>query len=123
MRSIRKQIFGIPYSQWKVCGSKTGPDEWSKAVENQTTDLPEVKTPCLLRITFLLPPDKFPSDHPYGCDLDNLLKRFFDALNKTIFRNAPGKDGCIMSLEVTKTRVDSQDEAGAILEVVTWPLQ
>lgn len=68
-----------------------------------------------------MPPDKFPSDHPYGSDLDNLLKRFFDALNETIFSDVPGKDGCVVSLEVTKTKVAGYAEAGADLEVILLP--
>lgn len=75
-----------------------------------------------MRVTFLLPPDKFPSDHPYGSDLDNLMKRFCDALIPTVFREAQGGDGCIFSMEVTKTRVESPEAAGAVLEIVTWPL-
>jgi Holliday junction resolvase RusA-like endonuclease len=120
--SLRKHIIGVPYSQSKPRGDRQAPDAWSQAVIEQTKDLPLVKGPCLLRVTFLLPPDKFPSDHPYGSDLDNLLKRFCDALVQTIFREAPGGDGCILSMEVTKTKVDSREAAGAVLEIVTWPV-
>jgi Holliday junction resolvase RusA-like endonuclease len=76
-----------------------------------------------MRVTFLLPPSKFPSDHPYWNDLDNLLKRFCDALVMTVFRNAPGRDGVVLSLEATKTRVETDVEAGAELEIITWPLR
>ena len=71
-----------------------------------------------MKVTFLLPPDKFPTDFPYGSDLDNLLKRFLDALNETIFSESKGKDSCIVSMHVTKTRVNSNDEAGALLEIL-----
>ncbi len=55
---------------------------------------------------------------PYGPDLDNYLKRFQDALHKTIFADVPGGDSCIVSLEVSKIRIESQDLAGAQLEVI-----
>jgi Holliday junction resolvase RusA-like endonuclease len=50
-------------------------------------------------------------------DLDNLLKRFFDALQKTVFKNVAGGDGCVIELEARKIRVDSDEEAGADLEI------
>jgi len=45
----------------------------------------------LANVTFLLPANKYPTDFPYGNDLDNLCKRLFDALSKTIFSDARGK--------------------------------
>jgi len=120
LRSVRCTIQGVPYAHQKPRGDTAAPERWSDAVVERTKDLPKINGPCLLRVTFLLPPDKFPSDHPYGSDLDNLLKRFCDALNKTVLSDVPGKDGCIVALEVTKTRVESNDEAGAELELVSW---
>ena len=63
-------------------------------------------------------PEKFPKDHPYGSDLDNLLKRFFDALIETVFLDAPGKDGIVVSIEATKVRVGHSGEAGADFEII-----
>ena len=80
--------------------------------------MPKIVHPCLVRVTFRLPPDKFPKDHPYGSDLDNLLKRFFDALIETVFSDAPGKDGIIMSIEATKAKVIDLSQAGADLEII-----
>ena len=94
---------------------------WTKAVIKQTADLPLIIRPCLMRVTFLLPPSKFATGRPFGNDLDNLLKRFCDALVKTVFRNAKAQDGLVMSLEATKTRVESDAEAGAELELICWP--
>lgn len=76
----------------------------------------------MLKVTFLLPPDKYPADLPYGSDLDNLLKRFLDALNQTIFSMTIGKDSSVVSLTATKVKVPSSKEAGAYLEVlpVKW---
>ncbi len=70
-----------------------------------------------MKVAFPLPPDKFPSDDPYGPDLDILVKRFMDALNETVFCEAKGKDSCIVSLNVSKSRVASRDTSGAHLEV------
>ena len=72
----------------------------------------------MLHVTFLLPPNKFPLDFPYGPDLDNLLKRLWDALGKTIFSEAQGRDSCVISVNAMKTRVRSEEEAGAIIEVL-----
>ncbi len=111
-------VNGVPYAQAKSRGRISGADEWTQAVRVQTAHLPKVKSACLMRVTFRLPPDKFPSDHPYGNDLDNLLKRFFDALNTTVFSDVPGNDGCVVSLEATKTKVANYEEAGAAIEIV-----
>lgn len=91
LKSHRCTIRGVAYSQAKVRGNVTARKDWTASVVDQTKEMPKLKGPCLLRVTFRLPPDKFPADHPYGNDLDNLLKRFFDALNLTVFSDAPGR--------------------------------
>ena len=85
---ISVTIRGVPYSQMKSRGDVDAPKRWSQAIIEQTRGLPCVVEACLVKITFLLPPDKFPNDLPYGPDLDNLLKRFMDALNETVFCEA-----------------------------------
>src|SRR5262245_28868092 len=105
LRSHRLRIKGVPYAQAKVTGNVAGCAEWTKAIEDQTRAHPKILGPCLLRVTFRLPPDKFPPDNPYGNDLDNLLKRFCDALGKTVFAKAPGRDGCVVALEASKVKV------------------
>lgn len=117
-RSIRGTITGVPFGHKKVRGEPTGLLKWSRAICTQTRRLPKICGPCILRVTFLLPPSKFPKDHPYGNDLDNLLKRFCDALQETVLRFAPGKDGAIVSLEAAKVRVESEEEAGARFELI-----
>jgi Holliday junction resolvase RusA-like endonuclease len=112
------KINGIPYARSKVKGKVSGGKEWTATVIKQTKDLPKVKEACILRVTFLLPADKYPKDYPYGSDLDNLLKRFQDALNETIFSDAKGKDSCIISLTASKVKVKSNKEAGALLEII-----
>ena len=118
MSYINLHISGVPYSRNKSRGNTDAADQWSEQVKNQTAALPRVKEACAVKVTFLLPPDKFPHDFPYGPDLDNLLKRFMDALNGTIFSETPGGDSCAIMLTVIKTRVASVKEAGAHLEVL-----
>ena len=118
MTYINTKIEGIPYASAKTRGNLAGPKNWTEAIIKQTTDLPTVDGPCMLRVTFLMPPDKFPSDFPYGPDIDNYLKRFQDALNITIFKNAPGGDSCVMHIEASKVKVENYDEAGAHLEIL-----
>lgn len=112
------KISGIPYSKVKARGNLAAAEQWSEAIRRQTRDLPTVKEPCILKITFLLPADKFPSDLPYGPDLDNLTKRFLDALNKTVFGETQGKDSCVVALDVMKTKVESREDAGAVFEIL-----
>lgn len=126
MSSLRKEIMsyisifikGTPYGKAKRRGDIEAPDRWTETVKNQTLSLPKVKEACIMKVTFLLPSDKFPTDFPYGPDLDNLLKRFLDALNETIFSEAPGTDSCIISMNVTKTKINKTEEAGAYLEIL-----
>jgi hypothetical protein len=118
MNYICHKIIGVPYGKNKTRGKVDALPVWTQAVTDQTKHLPKIKNACVLRVTFLLPPNKFPSDLPYGSDLDNLLKRFLDALNETIFSETRGKDSCIISLSATKTCAESEAEAGALLEVI-----
>lgn len=118
MTYINHMIHGVPYSQAKSRGNKDAAPAWSAAIIDQTSKLAKVKEACALKVTFLLPPNKFPSDFLYGPDLDNLLKRLLDALNETIFSDAQGKDSCVVHLTVMKTRVASEAEAGAHIEVL-----
>lgn len=118
MSYINHTIRGIPYSRNKSRGNVNAADIWSDAVREQTLTLPKVVEACALKVTFLLPPDKFPTDFPHGPDLDNLLKRFMDALNDTIFSATPGGDSCVVMLTVMKTKVSSAAESGAHLEVL-----
>src|SRR5438093_12100422 len=114
---VRVRISGIPYAQLKSRGRRDGGPEWSRAVKQQTVHLPPAGGPCRIRVAFFLPANKYPLDHPYGMDLDNLLKRFFDALETTVFRHVPGKDGCITEIVASKVKVSSDAEAGAELEM------
>jgi len=118
MKHISQRICGIPYSRGKTRGNTNAPKQWKKAVIDQTRHLPKISDACILRVTFLLPPNKFPKDFPYGPDLDNLMKLFSDALNQTIFSETKGKDSCVVEMSVMKTMVESDTEVGALLEVL-----
>jgi len=115
---INRTIKGVPYSKLKSRGNLEAPERWSEEIVKQTSDLPKIKDACILKVTFLLPPDKYPRDMPYGPDLDNLLKRLLDALNQTIFSGAKGGDSCIVSLTVMKTKAPSDAASGAHIEVM-----
>ncbi|HDR06436.1 MAG TPA: RusA family crossover junction endodeoxyribonuclease, partial [Candidatus Coatesbacteria bacterium] len=113
MIPIAKFIEGVPYGQEKKRGNTTGLKEWSKAIREQTGDMSKVSVTCKLEVEFVLPEDKFPTDYPYGPDLDNLLKRFLDALNATIFESVKGKDSCVVSLSATKRKACKGEKTGA----------
>ena len=121
MTYINCFISGVPYAKLKSRGDKEAPKRWSRAIKEQTSDLPRVRHACFINVTFLLPPDKFPTDLPYGPDLDNLLKRFLDDLKETLFANAAGGDSCIVSITAAKVKVDSPAKSGAHLEI--FPIQ
>ena len=112
---IKKFIKGIPYGQNQH--NIEARREWSEEVKKQTRDKPKIQGPCEMRVTFVLSPQQFPNDHPDGPDLDNLLKRFQDALNETIFSECPGKDGCIVQLYADKEKGTSEEKLGARLEI------
>ena len=118
MKYISQKISGIPYGRNKNRGDTEAPKKWTQAVIDQTKELPKIREACILRVTFLLPPSKYPKDLPYGSDLDNLMKRLSDALNVTVFSDTEGKDSCIIQMSVMKTKVDTEAEAGALLEVL-----
>jgi Holliday junction resolvase RusA-like endonuclease len=118
MRSVSQFVRGVPYGQDKVRGDTKAPAAWTERVVTQTRELPRISGPCVLKVTFYLPGDKFPPDHPFGNDLDNLVKRFCDALKTTVLADAPGQDGAIVMLEAAKARVDRPEDAGARFEII-----
>jgi Holliday junction resolvase RusA-like endonuclease len=114
---MRIRINGTPYGQLKSRGRKDGCAEWTRAVVEQTRELDRVSGACTVDVTFFLPADKYPLDHPFGSDLDNLLKRFFDALQQTVLADAPGKDGCVVELAARKRKASSAEPPGALLTI------
>ena len=98
MAYINVKIFGVPYAKAKNRGNTEAPKICTKQIIDQTENLPTVYGACVLRVTFLMPPSKFPKDFPFDPDIDNYLKRFQDALNNTIVKNVRGGDSIIMLL-------------------------
>jgi len=118
IKSQRIRVRGVPYPQIKATGNVEGRKVWSDAIVDGTKNLRKVKGPVLVRVTFKLAHDKFHDANPYGTDLDNLLKRFFDALSKTVFSEAPGKDACIVAIEAAKVLVHNPSESGVDGEII-----
>ena len=110
---IDRFVRGIPYARSKTKGRLEAPGIWTSAVIEQTTGLPTVTGPCELSVEFVLPGDKFPRDFPFGMDLDNLLKRLLDALEKTVLNGAPGGDSVIVALAARKRPIHPGEEPGA----------
>jgi Holliday junction resolvase RusA-like endonuclease len=106
-------IKGVPYAQKKERGDVKAPSRWTEAVKQATKNSPVVKGPCSISVFFALPADKYPDDHPYGPDLDNYLKRLFDALNYTIFSKVQGHDGAIVQLLASKHKALEGESTGA----------
>jgi Holliday junction resolvase RusA-like endonuclease len=119
MRKISFRINGVPYCWSKKKGNIRAPRGWTRAIIKQTKRLPKVEKEqaCILKATFLLPPNKYPKDFPYGPDLDNLMKRLMDALCDTIFKNAKGKDSCVVEMNVKKKDVKSEKKAGVLIQL------
>ncbi len=107
------KVSGTPYSQLKKRGRKAGLDEWSKAIIDQTKTRKPVRGSHRLEVLFVLPEDKFPKDHPYGNDLDNLTKRFMDALQETVLKNDQGGDGIVVEVRAQKCREAAHGTRGA----------
>lgn len=110
-------IKGVPRVRHVTRGDVDGLRRWSCAIIEQTQGLQKITEPCKMKILFILRTDQFPTDYPHGPDLDNLLKRFQDALNETIFKNASGKDSCVVKLSAEKRKAKDNQETGAWLEV------
>lgn len=66
MKYISKFINGVPYSRLKSRGNKDAARKWTNDVIEQAKELPVIEAACILKVTFLLPPDKFPKDFRYG---------------------------------------------------------
>src|SRR3989338_1170832 len=111
MKSFTVKVYGVPYCRHKRRGAVDAPKIWTAEVIKQTAYTPLVTYPCHLKVIFYLPEDKFPSDCPYGPDLDNLLKRLMDGLNETIFRNVVGKDSCVVRVTARKMKVSSMEKS------------
>jgi Holliday junction resolvase RusA-like endonuclease len=113
-------IPGTPYYQDKERGNVDASQEWSDGVIKATAELPKIQGPCFADIDFMLPDNKFPKDCPYGPDIDNLLKRMFSALNKTVFSEVVGKDSAVCSVTATKHKSVQENPVGVRLRIYDY---
>jgi Holliday junction resolvase RusA-like endonuclease len=118
IKALRFRIRGVPYPHTKVTGNIEGRNKWTEAIVAKTEKLQKINGPCLVRVTFSLSREKFHDGNPFGTDLDNLLKRFFDALGRTVFSEAPGKDACVVAIEAAKVLVLNPSESGVDGEII-----
>lgn len=118
IRSQRIKVRGVPYPHVKATGNVEGRKVWTEAIVEKTKHLRKVKGPALVKVTFRLSREKFHDSNPFGTDLDNLLKRFFDALGRTVFSEAPGKDACVVAIEAAKVLVQNPSESGVDGEII-----
>jgi Holliday junction resolvase RusA-like endonuclease len=118
IKAQRFSIRGVPYPHTKATGNVEGKSKWSDAIVAKTAKLQKINGPCLVRVTFRLSREKFHDSNPFGTDLDNLLKRFFDALGQTVFSDAPGKDACVVAIEAAKVLVLNPSESGVDGEII-----
>jgi Holliday junction resolvase RusA-like endonuclease len=120
--NIAVLIKGGAYGASKSRGDMAAHQKWKKRIIAATRAIPTVTGPCCVTLAFSLPADRFPRDHPYGTDLDNLANLVLDALNETIFPKKIGKDSCVVSLSVTKTKAPSPKEAGLSYWFAQFPV-
>jgi Holliday junction resolvase RusA-like endonuclease len=118
IKSQKIRVRGIPYPQTKTTGNVKGCTDWSEKIVEKTAGLKKITGPCLLRVTFKLPHGKFNESNPFGADIDNLVKRLLDALSRTVFSDAPGRDACVVSLDATKVLALDSSEAGVDGEII-----
>lgn len=109
----RVWISGVPHASRRSPGAWF----WRREIVRQTSDLPPVPGACTVKVVFHLPEKRFSPARPYGPDLDNLVKRLFDALSSTIFSLAGGADSCVIAERVMKRPAASPRDVGVALEI------
>ncbi len=114
-------VEGGAYGSFKSRGNKAGVKAWQSLIIQATKRTPKIKGPCKLELRFVLPPNRYPADHPYGSDVDNLASAVMDALNETIFSEVPGKDGAVLWLETLKLKAEKEEDAHLIIFVEALP--
>ncbi len=113
-----KFISGASASRFKVKGDKKSVKNWRNNVIEQTKDgIGIINKECRMKVIFKFHSSRYPTDFPYGPDLDNHIKNLWDGLNETIFKNAPGHDSCVKILHASKHKVEKEKEAGVKIEI------
>ncbi len=117
MLPVIYKISGVPYGSTRDEIGLLLLREWHNNIVSQTRELPKVQEPCTIRLTFLLPCDKFPDRFPYGPDLNYLVNKLLETLKQTLFSDTTGKDACIYELHAAKAEVATSQEAGVLIEI------
>jgi len=113
-----KNIVGFPVSKFKIKGNKNKTEEWKTAVIRQTQDgVGLLKSECKMKVVFKFHSSQYPTDFPYGPDLDNCIKNLWDALNETLFLKVTGCDSCVKQLDVSKYKYDDSGKCGTIIKI------
>lgn len=110
---VDRFILGLPARKRKARGKKTTPKEWQRAIIEATRDDKKITKECLIEVDFFFRKDQYPTDLPYGPDLDNYLKSLFDALGHTVFSEVAGKDSAITKLIASKKKATGKQKIGA----------
>ncbi len=119
IQTQRIRVRGVPFPHLKATGNVDGEKDLDRGYRECHRWTEKGKRPFrLVRVTFKLSREKFREVNPYGTDLDNLLKRFFDALSQTVFSDAPGKDACVVAIEAAKALVLNPSESGVDGEII-----
>jgi len=106
-------VEGVPAKKKKTRGDLEVPARWRAALHDKTEKLEKIAGPCQLDIEFVLRSDSFPTDHPYGPDLDSLLKNTLDAMSDTVLRDVKGHDGAIVDIRARKRQARPGESTGA----------
>ena len=106
MTTFGGMIEGTPCSRFKRRGRAQAVGNWMSTVRRAAKDWPKVRGACMVGLYFYLGAEQFPKDYPFGPDLDNLTKSTLDGLGETVFSDAPGKDSCVVLLNVSKNFAD-----------------
>lgn len=117
MLPVVYKVSGVPYGSTRDEIGLLLLREWTNNIVLQTRDLPKVQESCVIKLTFLLPRDKFPDRFPYGPDLNYLINKLIETLKQTLFSDTTGKDACIYALHAVKKEVQSVQEAGVIIDI------
>ena len=110
---IDEFIEGTPYPKNKVKGDLEAPKRLGECITQCTQHRQKLYGSVSRTMKFILPENYSAKCHAYEKDLDNLLKRFQDALSTTVLSEADGKDGAIVKLIASKRPAQGSEPTGA----------
>lgn len=103
------KIEGAPIVNNRYGGRK----KWQNDIISQTKNNDKVSYPCHIEVEFILEHNQFPKDRLHGPDVDNLLKKLFDAFKQTFLED----DSLVYSIIATKRRCRIHEHPGVIVLV------